>query len=526
MRTKKSFLVQEVLKVLCNMYRGRVQTLCNDPTKPPVIIHKLSLALGYLAKNVSEEDAKRTFFELASLFTGLGLQLADQVYPSQDSLIPRKQASHLPRTLYFLIKPLHHATKKLVQRCTNFEFSLSTEIAARFFNVWLYVFLYRQFSGCPSAEEPVVYEEEVKATMQKFAFRTPPLVFHCGTSIWSYMKYEPCLQRLGNVAADFFGTALQNLVSKKSARSTSKEEYIYAYAAYSVSMLQIPCLQHKLRKNLLRSADKQHAKKSCVESMLLPTFFAYLFDSGIQHVSSLLELFNAINSNLFYDYFNTLNAVHASSLRQHLITEDTIFLLKASCNLYANVRKQSTTYLREYCDRFPFLLTLPSILFTLLDIIGSLYNELYLPYDSLSHILYLPHSNQTLILPVDKAKKQDAFRFLIKLCEEMYIKATLVNEAELIAVYQEYVHKTISAQPIDSLAHFGLSFFQNLYANYKYYESELHPFDHIENLDSFNRSVQSLIAKSKEYVIVESLTNTVNELIEKSAKIRSSETAL
>ncbi len=188
-----------------------------------------------------------------------------------------------------------------------------------------------------------------------------------------------------------------------------------------------------------------------------------------------------------------------SGLREMLTIEDVKFLLKANCNLYSNIRTLSMQYVRSYVERFPFLLTYPEVLFTFLDIVGTLYNELYFQYDSLSHILRLPHSAQTLILPVEKARKQDAFKFLIKLLEELYIKGAIINETQLVAVFQEYVHRTISSQTTDSLAHFGLSFFQNLYANYKNFDSSLYPkqpaLNYLANLSEFNQQVEKLIAQ-------------------------------
>ncbi len=187
-----------------------------------------------------------------------------------------------------------------------------------------------------------------------------------------------------------------------------------------------------------------------------------------------------------------------SELKEVLTAEDVAFLLRANCNLYGNIRTLSTRYVRDYVERFPSLLTYAEVLFTMLDIVGTLYSELYFQYDSLSHILRLPHSGQTLILPVEKARKQEAFRFIIKLLEELYIKGAISNEAQLEAVFQEYVHTTISSQPIDSLAHFGLSFFLNLYANYKNFDGSLapkEPLNYLVNLSDFNLQVEKLIAQ-------------------------------
>jgi hypothetical protein len=358
--------------------------------------------------------------------------------------------------------------------------------------------LFKQFNACSHTIQPKITAQEITSNLEKLAFHTPPLTFQCGPGIWGYLKYEFNIYNIQETAEATLNTVIKSNTEYKLPRAASKEEYIYAYAIYCISLLQIKRIQKKLMKKLQRSAKMIPTSKDIRKSMLLPTFFAYLFDSGIQYVPSLLELFNAVNLNIFYEYFNALNASQPCPLREHLLTEDGVFLLKASCNLYNNIRKLSMTFLKEYCDRFPFILIFPSILFTLFDIIGSLYNELYFPYDSFSHILRLPHSNQTLVLPVKKACKQDAFRFLIKLCEELYIKAALINEVELIAVFQEYVHQTIVVKSLDSFAHFGISFFQNLYANYKNYDPAItkdHSFDYLENLEAFNKFARRLIDK-------------------------------
>lgn len=156
-------------------------------------------------------------------------------------------------------------------------------------------------------------------------------------------------------------------------------------------------------------------------------------------------------------------------------------------------------FLREYVTIFPFILTYQPVLFLFLDIIGTLYNELYLPFDSLSHVLKLPHTGQILILPVEKVHKDAVFKILIKLLEELYIKGALINEPELVGAFQEYVHKTISRQNIDSPANFGICFLHNLYANYKNYEVGLNEklnANYLAKLPEFNQQVDKLIAQS------------------------------
>ena len=41
--------------------------------------------------------------------------------------------------------------------------------------------------------------------------------------------------------------------------------------------------------------------------IILPSFFSYLFDSGIQCIPSLLNIFNEINLVLFTEYFRYNN---------------------------------------------------------------------------------------------------------------------------------------------------------------------------------------------------------------------------
>ena len=187
------------------------------------------------------------------------------------------------------------------------------------------------------------------------------------------------------------------------------------------------------------------------------------------------------------------------AIKESLMVEDVMFLLKATCNLYTNIRTKSLQFLREYVTKFPFILTYQPVLFLFLDIIGALYNELYLPYDSLSHVLKLPHTGQIVILPVEKVQKEVVFKMLIKLLEELYIKGALINEQELVGAFQEYVHKTISRQKIDSPANFGICFLHNLYANYKNYEvgfNEKLTVNYLAKLSEFNQEVDKLIAQS------------------------------
>lgn len=485
-----SNLMQQLIIALCNIYRNKVQVLCSNPTNSPVLIYELSLILQNIGRLVDKDSIGTAFNEVAKLFIGVAIQV--------DPLVSRPRSSKLPLSLYFLIGPLTEISKRRSERCADLEFDLDIETTKDYFNIWLYIVLFKQFADCAHEGLPRVKAEEIAGSLEKLAFHTPPLTFHCGPSVWGYLKYEPCIYSISETASSVLNSAIKPSTEYKLPRSATNEEYIYVYTIYCMSLLQIRRVQKKLTKRLQYSAKMIPESSEVKKSMLLPTFFAYLFDSGIQYVPSLIELFNAVTLNTFYEYFNALSASQPCPLREHLLTEDAIFLLKSSCNLYSNIRKLSMTFLKEYCDRFPFILILPNVLFALLDIIGSLYNELYFPYDSFSHILRLPHSNQTLVLPVDKARKQDAFRFLIKLCEELYIKSALINEVELIAVYQEYVHQTISAKSLDSFAHFGISFFQNLYANYKNYDPSMtkdHSFDYLENLEAFNKYARQLIEK-------------------------------
>ena len=461
-----------------------------DFTASPMLTYELSIIMQNIGKLVDKECIDIAFSELAKLFIGI----ATQMIP----LMSKPRPSKLPLSLYFLIRPLYEISKRKTEKCADLEFDLDIETTKLYFSIWLNIIFFKQFDTCSHETQPTITKEEIASNLEKLAFHTPPLTFQCGSGICGYLKYEPNIYNIQDTAETTLNSVIKSNTEYKLARSSSKEQYIYAYTIYSISRLQIKRIQKKLTKKLQRSAKMMPTSKVIKKSMLLPTFFAYLFDSGIQYVPSLIELFNAVTLNIFYEYFNALNASQPCYLREHLLTEDTIFLLKSSCNLYVNIGKLSTIFLREYCDRFPFILTFPGVLFTFFDIVGSLYNELYFPYDSFSHILRLPHSNQTLALPVKKTRKQDAFRFLIQLCEELYIKAALINEVELIAVYQEYIHQTISAKSLDSFAHFGISFFQNLYANYKSYDPAMtkdHSFDYLENLEAFNKFARQLIDK-------------------------------
>ena len=219
--------------------------------------------------------------------------------------------------------------------------------------------------------------------------------------------------------------------------------------------------------------------------------------------------------------------MHPSELKEMLTAEDVSFLLRANCNLYGNIRTLSMRYVRDYVERFPCLLMCSGVMFTFLDIVGAVYKELYLQYDSLSHTLRLPYSSRTLIFPVEKACKQEIFRFLIKLLEELYIKGAVSNEAQLVAVFQEYIYVTLSRQPSDSLAHFGVSFFLNIYANYKNFDGGSlvfrQPLNYLVNLSEFNQQVGKLIAQRtffEGHASIGCVANTINELIDKSTKMK------
>jgi hypothetical protein len=117
-----------------------------------------------------------------------------------------------------------------------------------------------------------------------------------------------------------------------------------------------------------------------------------------------------------------LSQMHPCKIRVRLLISDVRFMLLSTLNLYSHIRSQSLTYLHKYCQTFPYLVYLPSILFVYLDIIGTLYNELHYPFDSLSHVLILCHSNERVILPPDKSTKHNVFTELAKLFSDMFLK--------------------------------------------------------------------------------------------------------
>ena len=94
---------------------------------------------------------------------------------------------------------------------------------------------------------------------------------------------------------------------------SSKEEYIYAYIVYTVSRYQILYLDHAHTKIVYKLSASPSDSKKYVERIptkeitkkhvILPSFFAYLFDSGIQCLGILLDLFTNLNSYLFNSYF-------------------------------------------------------------------------------------------------------------------------------------------------------------------------------------------------------------------------------
>ena len=240
-----------------------------------------------------------------------------------------------------------------------------------------------------------------------------------------------------------------------------------------------------------------------MKCIILPSFFAYCFDSSIQWHKDLMELIViVIRQSILPNYFKILTQMKPCQLRDTLLMADFIFLLQSSCNLYPIIREISFEYLHKYSFSFPFILQNPRVLFVYLDIIGTLYNELFSPYDSCSHILRLPHSNIEIILPVDKAQKQNSFVALIKLLEELFMKAMLLNEAELIGVFQEYTHKTISSKSTDSLSHFGISFLQNLYYNFMSNEKRITEkvvLDYVSNVEALDRNVKKMIKESNSF---------------------------
>jgi len=402
--------------------------------------------------------------------------------------------------LFLLLNPIANISKKKGYKFLDFENTPKSDIVAKFFNIWICILFYEEFSyGVQRKDPPVITEENINKNIRKLAIYTPPLIFNCGKNIRGFLKYDPRIISLEKTAFTELIKIFPIDTTKEISIPISNEEYLYAYVVYKISMQQIKYLQNAKQKRNTKCAENiENLNHVSNKFIILPTFFAYLFDSGVQCLPASSDLFNTISRFLFNEYFTVLCSMEPCSLRELLIVEDMIFLLKSSCNLFAYICTLSTNSLKGYSTKFPFILTRPTILFVFLDLIGTLYNELYYPYDSLSHVLRLPHSMQTIALPVEKARKQDCFRFLIKLFEELYLKAALINENQLVAVFQEYVHRTLATQTMDSMAHFGISFFQNLYANYKNYDPgamEKQSFNYLQNLETFNLHVESLIAK-------------------------------
>jgi hypothetical protein len=68
----------------------------------------------------------------------------------------------------------------------------------------------------------------------------------------------------------------------------------------------------------------------------------------------------------------------------------------------------------------------------------------------------------------------------------------------MIDSIKSYVHLTVSELSVDSYAHFGISFIQNLYANYKNSEKldASSNLNYFINPDEFNKFIQKKIKKS------------------------------
>ena len=223
-----------------------------------------------------------------------------------------------------------------------------------------------------------------------------------------------------------------------------------------------------------------------------------------------------------------LEKMYPCQMKENLISQDVCFLLKSTCNLFKVIRKKAFLYLEKYTSAFPHCLYIRIVMFTFLDIVGSLYNELYYPFDSLSHILTLPHSKQQILLTTDKKKKQKVFLCLVKLLSDMFLRCAILNESELTDTFRNYIHMTIAELSIHSFAHFGISFMQNLYANYKNCEVSM-PTELISNCmpntEQINQFMKKQIKNSIKgyiyiYIYIEMMIVTVDDIIEKSEKIK------
>ncbi len=158
----------------------------------------------------------------------------------------------------------------------------------------------------------MVRQTEITAGLQKLAVHTPPLVFHCGRNVRGYLKYEPAILALAPTAV----TELEQLlsISSRFKQVPSNEECIYAYVVLRIFSMQIAYLNAEHDERMYRHVGKQNVdRRKCMERIplakvskkyvILPGFFAYLFDSGVQYLSTLLDLFTALNSYIFSRYF-------------------------------------------------------------------------------------------------------------------------------------------------------------------------------------------------------------------------------
>ncbi len=159
---------------------------------------------------------------------------------------------------------------------------------------------------------------EIAITLQKLAIHTPPLVFHCGRNVRGYLKYEPAVLSLGAVAAAELNKVLWTTTKPKIA--ITKEEYIYAYMVLKMAKFQIEYLREEHAKRMYPPRLPTHRRRKSSKRIplarvskkyvILPSFFAYQFDSGVQYLPTLLELFTLLNSHIFDCYFGYRKDLH------------------------------------------------------------------------------------------------------------------------------------------------------------------------------------------------------------------------
>lgn len=144
--------------------------------------------------------------------------------------------------------------------------------------------------------------------MLKFAILTPPLLYNCGRNIRGFLKCEPSAESFfAELEKQFFAAVPE--VSQYHQEET-KEEKTYAYIAFIIAKKQIDYIQSAYQKYIKKYIFNRNThcenKKFCIgnqKHIILPGFFSYLFDDGIQTIPYLLTIFNEISKVLFNEYF-------------------------------------------------------------------------------------------------------------------------------------------------------------------------------------------------------------------------------